>query len=181
VASFHALVWWQYALWNLAGFGGAVLANSFVEWATHRWFMHRRSRILPWAYELHAVSHHGMFGADETYHAQDDEMRAHVTFVPRDYILILAANAPLWCAAEWLCGRPVLAGCFLATLGGLQAFNTLHWAMHVPADNWLQRRGLFKFLKEHHRLHHRRQDRNLNVVFPLADLVLGTLVTKDAA
>jgi len=171
--------WPWLLLWNLAGFAGALVANSFVEWLAHRFILHSK-KIVGFAYELHDVSHHGMFGADETYHAQDENMRNHITFVPRDYVMFLLVTTPLWVGAELLLQRPVLWGGILATLVGLQAFNSFHFRFHCPSDTWFQRTMFFRSLKEHHRIHHRDKTRNFNVFFfPLADWVLGTLVRKD--
>ena len=50
--------------------------------------------------------------------------------------------------------------------------------MHKPRVAFIERSRWFQFLKKHHRIHHVYMNRNLNVLVPLADLVLGTLVTK---
>lgn len=167
----HPVYW---VFWQLAGFAAAAVYCSFFEWVLHRFVMHRRQPFLPFPYELHAVSHHGLFGADETYHAQDEHMKEHVTFVFRDYVLLTLANLPVYLGAELLLGAPIAAGCLLATLAYLQAFNSLHWAWHVPSDTWLQRTRLFRWMKERHRLHHGRPDNNFNLVLPIADLVFRT-------
>lgn len=155
---------------------GTLLWGSFGEWAIHRFVMHQRRAFLPYPYELHAIGHHGMFRADETYHALDDNMRKHVTFAPLDYLLILLTHVAPLLAFEWLTGILFAAPAgALAVVTYTAAFDVLHWCYHVPAGRWIERRGWFRWLKENHRLHHERQDRRFNVVFPLADLVLGTL------
>jgi sterol desaturase/sphingolipid hydroxylase (fatty acid hydroxylase superfamily) len=53
--------------------------------------------------------------------------------------------------------------------------------MHKPTLAWLERSRPFRFIERHHRIHHVRMNRNLNVLLPLADLVLGTLVTEMPA
>jgi hypothetical protein len=167
--------WHGYLLWNALAFAGACLVNSFVEWGAHRFVLHG-TRLGRFAYELHHVGHHGMFGAGETYHALNDEMRSHVTFVLRDYVLFLVVTTPLWMAVEYATGRPLILGGVLATLAGLQMFNSFHWRFHVPTDTWFQRCWFFKTLKEQHRRHHADMTSNFNVYsFPLADWVLGTL------
>lgn len=168
----HPLSW--FLLWNVVAFFGTTIYCSFFEWALHRFVMHKRQRLLPFPYELHAVSHHGLFGADETYHAQDENMRSHITFVVRDYILLTLVNLPVVCGAELLAGRPLLIGWFLATLAYLQAFNSLHWRWHVPSNTWFQRTAYFKWASERHRLHHGDPRGNFNLVVPLGDLLLGT-------
>ena len=43
----------------------------------------------------------------------------------------------------------------------------------------LQCRWLFRRLNGHHLLHHRYMHKNFNVVFPLADFCLGTLMVRS--
>src|SRR3990172_11973111 len=86
--------------WTLLAFGITFILNSFTEWLIHQFVMHKRQKLLPYPYELHHIGHHGMFRADETYHAQSDEMKSHITFVPRDYVLILGVTLPFWIIAE---------------------------------------------------------------------------------
>jgi hypothetical protein len=160
----------------VAVYVGTLLWGSFGEWGIHRFVMHQRRWLLPYPYELHAIGHHGMFRADETYHALDDEMKKHVTFDPKDYFFILLAHVPMLLGFEWISGVALAAPVGgLAVLSYGVAFDVLHWCYHVPANRWVERRGWFRWLKENHRLHHERQDRRFNVVFPLADAVLGTL------
>jgi hypothetical protein len=171
----------SYLLWNAIGFAGAAVVNSFIEWIAHRHVLHS-ARFVRFAYELHDRTHHVLFGADETYHAQNEEMKKHITFVPRDYFLFLLVTTPIWIGVELLLQRPILIGCVLITLVGLQMFNSLHLRFHLPTDTWFQRTGFFRYLKEHHRLHHADTRKNFNVYFfPLADLVLGTLLRQGSA
>lgn len=171
--------WLWYLLWNALGFSVAFVVDIFVEWAAHRWILHS-PKIVKFAYNLHDQSHHVIFGADDTYSASSPEMRSHVVFVPRDYVMFLLVTTPLWVGAEWLIHRPVILGGVLATLTGLNLFNVLHWYYHCPKDSAFQRTRFFRFLREHHRLHHKDKTKNFNVFFfPLADWLLGTQVTKD--
>jgi hypothetical protein len=166
--------WHWYLLWNTVGFAGAFLLNSFVEWGAHRFVLHSK-KFVKFAYELHDRTHHVIFGADESYHAQTEDAKNHITFVLRDFILFLVVTTPLWIGAELLLHRPILIGGILATLVGLQMFNSFHLKFHLPSDTWFQRTWFFRFLKEHHRVHHADTTRNYNVAFfPIADWVLGT-------
>lgn len=168
-------VWYYYVLWNVAGFWGAFFLNSFIEWASHKFILHS-NKIVKFAYELHDREHHVLFNGMDTYHAQNEDVKKHVAFVPRDYILFLLVTAPIWVVSEFIVGRPIFIGGVLATLAGLQLFNSLHWRYHVPSDTWFQRTRFFRYLKEHHRKHHSDTSCNYNVnFFPIADWVLGTL------
>lgn len=166
---------------QLLAFFAIPVYGSFFEWTLHRFFMHRRQPWLSFPFELHALIHHKLFGSDETFHAQSPEMREHVTFVPRDYLILLLINAPLLLAIQWLTGFQIALGGCLAVLVYLGLFDALHWMFHVPRGRWVERWALFRWLKRHHLLHHRFQTRNLNVVFPLADFVLGTRISAAPA
>ena len=59
------------------------------------------------------------------------------------------------------------------------AWNKIHLEMHKPEQRVFSTWPVYKFLARYHCLHHRYQDRNFNVVFPLADYVLGTSVRAN--
>lgn len=164
-----------YLLWNLGAFFAAFVSGSFIEHGIHRLVMHKKFPLLPYGYE-HTTSHHAKFGADETYHAQEEWLKNHILFTWREYVLFPLLCLAIYCPIELLVGRPVLIGGMAATFAGLQMFNSLHWRFHVPSDTWFQRTRFFQYLKEHHRVHHADMTKNFNVHFlPIADAVLGTL------
>ena len=166
---------WTWALWNLAGFMGALVVNCFIEYGAHKFVMHRLNWLIPYGYK-HTTSHHAIFGADETYHAIREGMLEHgIGFTIKEYALFPIACSFLYLPAEFLIGRPVYVGAILAVFAGLIAFDVLHRRFHNPKDTWFQRTGVFRFLKQHHRIHHADMSVNLNVVAPLVDLLMGTL------
>ncbi len=55
----------------------------------------------------------------------------------------------------------------------------MHWCMHLPRKRNVERSGIFFRLNGHHLLHHRYMHKNFNVVLPLADLCLGTLLLRS--
>ncbi len=59
------------------------------------------------------------------------------------------------------------------------AWNKLHLEMHKPEQRVFSTWPVYTFLARYHCLHHRHLDRNFNVVFPLADYVLGTNVRAN--
>ena len=59
------------------------------------------------------------------------------------------------------------------------AYEYLHWCMHLPRKRLVERSGIFFRLNGHHLLHHRYMNRNFNVVLPLADALLGTLLLRS--
>ena len=167
------------AAWQAVAFAATFVYGSFFEWALHRFVMHRRQKVVPYPFDLHALVHHKLFGPGDTFHANSDEMLGHVTFAPRDYLILLLVNAPVFLAVEWVAGVPLALGASLAVLAYLGTFDTLHWMFHVPQGRVIERSWIFRWLKSHHRLHHRYHNRNLNVVVPLADWVLRTRVRPE--
>ena len=164
--------WEWYLAWNAIALGVAFFTNSFIEWGVHKFIMHKP--FIKYGY-LHTTSHHARFGADETYHAQSVEDRDHILFTWKEYTLFPLLCIVLYAPIEILIGKPVLVGGVAAAFVGLQMFNSLHWRFHEPSDTWFQRTWFFRFLKEHHRIHHDDMDRNFNVYFfPLADFCFGT-------
>jgi sterol desaturase/sphingolipid hydroxylase (fatty acid hydroxylase superfamily) len=57
-------------------------------------------------------------------------------------------------------------------------YEGLHYLMHKPRFAFIENSGFFRFIKHHHAIHHVRMNKNLNVVLPIADFCLGTLVLE---
>jgi hypothetical protein len=153
----------------------SVVYLSFFEWALHRNIMHRKTWI-SYPFRTHALVHHDLFRHDDSFHLRHPSDRKHIRFSPRDYVLLVLVNTPVFLVIEILLGSPIILGCWGASLAYLAAFDTLHWMFHVPKNRFFERWGWYRWLKLHHRLHHRYHYANLNVVIPIADFVLGTRV-----
>lgn len=170
--------WMLYVAWNAVAFAGALIVNSFVEWATHRFVMHKRNPLIPYGY-LHTTSHHAVFGSDETYHAIRPGMLEHgIGFTWREYVLFPVACSAIYGPVELLLGRPIYLGALAAVFVGLAAFDVLHRRFHNPRDTWFQRTKVFLALKKFHREHHADMTVHYNVVFPIADFIFGTTAER---
>lgn len=144
--------------------------------------MHR-PLVWDYPYRAHALQHHQIFKADETYRIQRKEDEHNVTFAWWNAPLLIGLNAPVMLLAQWLTGVNVIfAG--LAAMGFYYfLYEYLHWCMHVPRSRWFEKTWAFRWINSHHLGHHRRMYTNFNVVLPLADFVLRTrrpLVAKKA-
>jgi sterol desaturase/sphingolipid hydroxylase (fatty acid hydroxylase superfamily) len=94
--------------------------------------------------------------------------------------LLIAATQIPFLAFSWISGRwGLLCGTFLACAVYYAAYEYLHWCMHLPAERSVERSGVFFRLNGHHLLHHRYMNRNFNVVLPVADFFLGTLLLRS--
>jgi hypothetical protein len=163
-------------LLTLAFAAVAIVFASVVEWIFHKYVLHRPTiPFLRFAFTSHALVHHKQFRHDHTYHLTKDEYRFNVGFAWWHGIILVALGLIPFGAVALAIGKPWLTivpvPFFYAYV---MLFEFLHTIMHVPANRWIERRQFFRYLKEHHRLHHHRYGKNLNVVLPLADLLLGT-------
>jgi hypothetical protein len=169
----------------LIGLFVGVVQSSFFEWAFHRYWLHR-----PWlpkeCFTTHTLIHHQLCKYDDTFHVVEEEQHEALTFMWWGGPLLVAINTTPWvllavALSAMGASLPYLA--FLITFAAVVSlyyagYEGLHFLMHKPMFPFIERSRPFQFIKRHHRIHHFQMNRNLNVLLPLADLVLGTLVTK---
>ncbi len=167
-------------LWSLAGFSVALIFTSFFEWTLHRYVMHRPLGWLRYPFQAHAVVHHHTFKGDHTYHLSNS---ADEEIIPMAWwngpLLIAVGMLPMlglaWTVGSWA----VALGAVLAIAGYYAVYEYLHWCMHLPKARLFEKSWLFHRLNGHHILHHRYMQKNFNVILPLADLCLGTLLVRS--
>ncbi len=172
----------------LAGIVLGTVQSSFFEWAFHRYWLHR-----PWrpkdCFTTHTLIHHQLCKFDDTFHVVEEEQHEALSFAWWGGPVLIAINLAPWALLAWGLSAAHVALPYLPLLIALAVtitlyyvgYEGLHYLMHQPGLAWLGRRWYFRFIKRHHRIHHVHMDRNLNVLLPLADLVLGTLVTAVPA
>jgi hypothetical protein len=165
--------------WPAVGFFCAVVYASFFEWLLHRYIMHRPFGKFRYPFESHTLVHHRVFRADHTYHLIHDK---DAKTIPMAWwngpVLIVAGVLPFIGLAALMGHWWLLAGVFLACAGYYGTYEYIHWCMHLPRKRNVERSGIFFRLNGHHLLHHRYMGKNFNVVLPLADLFLGTLLLR---
>jgi hypothetical protein len=164
-------------------FAGTFVYCSFFEWTLHRFIMHD-DRLMKYAYRAHQMEHHEIFKADSTYFMQNDPHTnadfKHVTFAWWNAPLLFAIHTPLFAALYFFVGGwAAVVGALGAMISYYALYEYLHFCMHVPANRAFERTKFFQFVQNHHRLHHVFYLKNLNVVVPIADVVLGTRVRQE--
>lgn len=166
--------------WTGIGFILAVFYASFFEWTLHRYVMHRPVGPFKYPYRAHALIHHKIFKADHTYHLIDEKDKWTIPMAWwNGPVLVLLCNVPFTLAA-WIWHRwGLCAGALLAFTAYYSTYEYLHWCMHLPRKRSIERSGLFFRLNGHHILHHRYMHTNFNVVLPLADFIMGTLLLRS--
>lgn len=148
---------------------------SFIEHQVHSRLMHKRTVSFKRAFEAHALVHHThyskIFSDEPVAPGEDKEIRLTVHKAPIKAIPFAALIA----LVSWQ-GAVV----FVATVCMHHwVWNKIHLEMHKPEQRLFSQWPIYKFLARYHWLHHRYQDKNFNVVFPLADYVLGTSVQPN--
>ncbi|HUR44917.1 MAG TPA: sterol desaturase family protein [Candidatus Saccharimonadales bacterium] len=166
--------------WTACGFAAGTLSNTLFEWAFHRYVMHRNLRWFSYPFQKHARVHHVIFKADETYQLMREEDKKTVPMAWwNGPALILLVQVPMVPFSVWAGHYELLLGSTASTVLYYAAYEYLHWCMHVPKIRRVNRSGIFFRLNGHHLLHHRYMNKNFNVVFPLADLMFGTLCVRS--
>jgi sterol desaturase/sphingolipid hydroxylase (fatty acid hydroxylase superfamily) len=96
---------------------------------------------------------------------------AHWTF----YMLIAAGL--IWVPAALLGGSgPLLAGLVVSSVVVCELMISVHDTIHRPGTHRLiEGRAWFRFLDEHHYIHHVDTEANVNFLLPLSDWLFGTL------
>jgi Fatty acid hydroxylase superfamily len=171
----------QHFLFSLAAtFAVAVVFASFFEWTLHRYMMHRPFGSFDYPFRAHALVHHQIFKADHTYHLLDEKDKWTIPMAWwNGPVLVLAGTSPFLLVALLTGNWGLYCGSVLAGSAYYGAYEYLHWCMHLPKRRQVERSGIFFRLNGHHLLHHRYMGKNFNVVLPVADLCLGTLLLRS--
>ncbi|MEO5618300.1 MAG: hypothetical protein ABIS67_11045 [Candidatus Eisenbacteria bacterium] len=163
-----------------------LLQGSFFEWVYHRYWLHR-PWLPPQMFTAHTLVHHQLCKHDDTFHVHDEEQEEALTFQWWGGPALITLNLLPWIGVCWLLRDVLTLQQSIAYLGGFYAsmfsyylaYEGLHYLMHKPSIAWIERSAPFRFIEKHHRIHHAHMGRNYNVVLPLADLCLGTLMLRD--
>jgi hypothetical protein len=163
-----------------------VVQASYFEWVYHRYWLHR-PWLPPQMFTAHTLVHHQLCKHDDTFQVHDEEQEEALTFQWWGGPLLVAVNLVPWLGVWWGMSAAGIAFPYVACLITIAAtilvyyaaYEGFHYLMHRPMIGWIERSAPFRFIEKHHRLHHVHMGKNFNVVLPLADLTLGTLILRD--
>ena len=160
-----------------------IIQASFFEWTFHRFWLHR-----PWlpaqVFTAHTLVHHQLCKFDDTFHVTEEEQEEALHFQWWGGPVLILINMIPWALAAWALHNAGVPFPYVASLVSIAstilvyylAYEGLHLLMHKPTVPWIENSGFFRFIKNHHRIHHTQMAKNLNVVLPIADFCLGSLV-----
>ena len=171
------------------------VAASPYEWLVHRYVYH--GTVVPMLRRIYVIHQHGhhyaifptwryVTNGPVLRHPILSESRSDLHRTVWSNLRIKAAHFAFYMllgtllilAPAWFASRNVafVAGLFAALLVVSDLFVRVHDAIHYPKDfPWLQRQRWFRFLDEHHYIHHVDTSVNVNFLLPLADFLFGTM------
>jgi hypothetical protein len=161
----------------------AVCYFSIMEWLLHRYMMHGKLFGFKYPYVAHTTIHHHIFRSDHTYHLKDEKDRKKITMAWWNSLILV----PLFClpAIAYSVNTGLWSVTAIFVITGFTyywIYESTHLFMHLPPlikRRLIERFRIFYWLNGHHLLHHRYMKKNLNVVFPLADVLFGTLLLRS--
>ena len=156
-----------------------VLYGSFFEWYWHKYWMHQ-PRFPKQAFKGHTLTHHVLYKGGDDFFVPEHKHADHVLLKPYALPGLILSHLPIMLLIDRYLVHHTAIGALTATLLYFVTYEYMHWNMHVPRDHWVERFGWFQFLRQHHHLHHRYMQKNFCVLFPLADWVMGTMVTEKS-
>ena len=162
-------IWLQ----EIAAFFVWFAYGSYFEWFFHRYLFHS-PKYIKRTFRQHTLIHHQLYKGDQTFILAEGQEPENVAMDWWALIAFLAFHLPIL----WLVQRVTHWQCLWGGLAAISAYYGIyeyfHWCMHVPNQRPFEKWRAYRFIREHHRLHHVHMMKNLNVILPLADLTLGT-------
>jgi sterol desaturase/sphingolipid hydroxylase (fatty acid hydroxylase superfamily) len=145
---------------------GALLYSSLIEYCLHRYILHRSYE------EDHIKSHHKTFHGQKSYEIKDFdayEIISDAKEIFRNIVLYLPLAVIIF-NFKSLGGIIFFLACVVYSLWS----EYLHLSFHKSTGGIFKGLGLFKKLKEHHRIHHYVYNSNYGIGSSFWDKVFRT-------
>lgn len=152
------------------------LFGNWVEWAAHRYLLHRPTRLMKAVYKRHVSVHH-LFFTHRTLQVDTQKDWRALLFPPFAPVLFVLSALPaavlvgsLWSANAGYVVMATMAAYFLM-------YEALHAMSHIENSPFLDRLPLVNTVRRMHVLHHNPEfmgTRNFNLTFPICDVIFGT-------
>ena len=180
-------IWWSVgrltnATWEWLVIIPVFLAGNFVEWAMHRYVMHRLVDVfaLRAIYDRHTRQHHQYFTDND---ATIDSIREfRIVFFPWRVLAVFAASGLLF---GYLLSLALNANAgyilFITMVGQYLVYETFHFCCHVRENAFVRNMPFINTIRRHHTAHHNQgimMKYNMNLTFPIADWFMGTSEVK---
>jgi len=159
-----------------------AIAGNFVEWAMHKYVMHRQIDVfaLRAIYDRHTRQHHQYF--TDTDYTIDSVREFRIVFFPWRVLSVLTVGGGgvAWCISLlWGANAGYIS--FMTIVAHYLVYETFHCCCHLPDNAWVRHLPFINTIRRHHAAHHNlgiMMHKNMNLTFPLADWMMGTSDVK---
>lgn len=154
----------------------AILVANFVEYASHRWPMHKRLKLIGRAYKTHSGEHHRFFTKETMEIEQKKDVFAALA-KPRTVLFFLVFILVPVSAALSVISYNFAAIFFVSSLIYYLLHEFTHMVTHLPEQNFFRRLPYFRNAIRHHSIHHdprMMHKYNFNIGLPLMDKLFKT-------
>jgi len=155
-----------------------AIAGNFVEWAMHKYVMHRQIDVfaLRAIYDRHTRQHHQYF--TDTDYTIDTVKEHRIVFFPWRVLIVLGVAGTIsGYIASKIFNPNVGYILYMTMVGHYLLYETFHYCCHIK-ENWFVRNMPFiNTIRRHHAAHHNlgiMMHKNMNLTFPFADWIMGT-------
>lgn len=158
---------------------GMFIIGSFAVWLIHKYPLHIEG-INNYMYQAHAIDHHSFFNYHHMAMENHNDLKS-VLVEPKVSVVFSAIYMPMvFFITRYFFGHNLACLVIVGSCLYFMFYELIHTITHLREDHKVFEIKPFRFLREHHRIHHHPKylNQNFNVAFPLADWVLKTLVTK---
>lgn len=166
---------------DLLGFPFTWGTASLFEYWFHRGPLHQRKFPLEHIYDIHTKMHHRFYQWPDITMPSLYDIRTILFPWWAIFVHVLITGAlSYFVLTPWI-GHNGAWVVFASASAYFGFYEIIHMICHLPESHWVHKMAVFRWLRNHHGLHHvpsRMNDTNFNVVLPLGDLIFRTLRTK---
>jgi hypothetical protein len=166
-AHLHGTTWqWLFVLPTFIG-------GNFVEWAMHRFVMHRKIDVfaLRAIYDRHTRQHHQYFSDNEP--TIDTVREFRIVFFPWRVLTVLGIfGLGLGALTAWIVDARAGYVVFMTMVGYYMTYETFHYCCHIRDNAFVRHTPFVNTIRRHHTAHHNMGIMmyvNMNLTFPIAD------------
>jgi len=155
-----------------------ALFGNWVEWAAHRYVLHRPVRGLEMIYKRHCTVHHQFFTHHNLGYKGHEHWRA-LLFPPFASVGFILVSIPPAVIIGWLISANAGYIAVLTMAAYYIMYEGLHTLSHLEDDKYpfLKHIPIINTVRRMHYMHHVlgfMQTRNFNLTFPICDALFGT-------
>lgn len=169
------------SIYEFITFPVMFIFGSFTVWMVHKFPLHNRFSFFPYPYKKHTVEHHSLY----TYHdcnIKNFKEIPYIMFGVLDVIGFALFFVPaIYYFSLIFFSTNVTSMIVASSSAYFIIYELFHTISHLPKDHKILKIRYFKFMWNHHRIHHHPRvmnSSNFNIVLPLFDILFGT-IKKD--